>query len=602
MIKTITYIFVLLLFAVNCYAGPNRKAVQAIYKISHDDYAMNGGVINQLTRNRWNVNHTRIMLHESREKGRFYIDNGGRNFVWATIADAIANGGAGELAGGRVAYEQVFVPVPGVWPTNHSSIIDEDPGGPESYCRWKYDKAETGARWSTHSTVVWSNDPKEPSIIYQLCRDGWVRRIDVDDEYLEPLQGSINTTASTAVVGIGTAFTTELADEDEIVVGGVIRSVDGTPSDNTHLNVTIAFPDLPNDTTPEKYVDVETETRWVYVPDADRMGGDPPDASKPTKYLDTAVGYLESEVNTMMFTTTAKARKGYHLVNFTTREITISTDSFLIMPERDCGKNLDKLDILPQSVSGFLQHGHGTMSVDKQWFCGSGGRSRNKVNDMTNRDVPGCGYDPDDTPYPSNSCCPVLYENRNLLYGLNPHETLNPGYLDGDNAVNYPWLATQQSTHYSWNASPEWLTINTGQSWGTRSGPTMMPYSLYQLEWNSVAETMEAHHLLTRWTAARWKDGVSAPLAYGSDPGNNIMNYQYHFDHAHSRDGRWIMFTASGEEDKFSYEDYVLSKRPEYKGSTVIGVDDWRYNAIFLVDIDEEAPSPAISTTSPSGR
>lgn len=64
------------------------------------------------------------------------------------------------------------------------------------------------------------------------------------------LTGSIDTTASVNVVGVNTLFTTELASGDQITVSGETRIVD-VITDNTHLTVTVAFPDLVNDTSPE---------------------------------------------------------------------------------------------------------------------------------------------------------------------------------------------------------------------------------------------------------------------------------------------------------------------------------------------------------------
>ena len=65
------------------------------------------------------------------------------------------------------------------------------------------------------------------------------------------LTGSIDPTASTAVVGVGTLFTTELVTTNMIKVNSAVRTVD-TITDNTHLTVTLAFDDDGNDTSPEK--------------------------------------------------------------------------------------------------------------------------------------------------------------------------------------------------------------------------------------------------------------------------------------------------------------------------------------------------------------
>jgi len=65
------------------------------------------------------------------------------------------------------------------------------------------------------------------------------------------LTGSIDPTASVNVVGVGTAFTTELSLGDSILVSGETRVVD-TITDDTHLTVTVAFTDVANDTSPEQ--------------------------------------------------------------------------------------------------------------------------------------------------------------------------------------------------------------------------------------------------------------------------------------------------------------------------------------------------------------
>jgi len=65
------------------------------------------------------------------------------------------------------------------------------------------------------------------------------------------LTGTIDPTASTAVVGVGTAFTTELIVGDNILVSGETRVV-ASITDNNNLAVTVAFSDNGNDTSPER--------------------------------------------------------------------------------------------------------------------------------------------------------------------------------------------------------------------------------------------------------------------------------------------------------------------------------------------------------------
>lgn len=76
------------------------------------------------------------------------------------------------------------------------------------------------------------------------------------------LTGAIDPTASTAVVGVGTLFTTELILGQSIIINAETRIVDSI-TDNTNLTVTVAFTDTGNDLSPEKIeiVDVKCEMR-----------------------------------------------------------------------------------------------------------------------------------------------------------------------------------------------------------------------------------------------------------------------------------------------------------------------------------------------------
>ncbi len=64
------------------------------------------------------------------------------------------------------------------------------------------------------------------------------------------LTGTIDATASTAVIGVGTLFTTELVVGDYILVTGETRRVT-VITDALNLTVDTAFTDTLNDTTPE---------------------------------------------------------------------------------------------------------------------------------------------------------------------------------------------------------------------------------------------------------------------------------------------------------------------------------------------------------------
>ena len=79
------------------------------------------------------------------------------------------------------------------------------------------------------------------------------------------LTGSIDPTASTSVVGVGTAFTTELIVGDRITVSGETRVV-ATITNNTNLTVTAAFTNVANDTA------VEMERRAMQVQSNGNIG------------------------------------------------------------------------------------------------------------------------------------------------------------------------------------------------------------------------------------------------------------------------------------------------------------------------------------------
>ena len=74
------------------------------------------------------------------------------------------------------------------------------------------------------------------------------------------LTGSIDPTASTAVVGVGTLFTTELAVGDRITVSGETRAVTAI-ADDTNLTVDTAFTDNLDDTSPERTNLMDTVVR-----------------------------------------------------------------------------------------------------------------------------------------------------------------------------------------------------------------------------------------------------------------------------------------------------------------------------------------------------
>lgn len=96
----------------------------------------------------------------------------------------------------------------------------------------------------------------EPEVNYALLagRTGGQlidKSLSVQGEATSVLTGSIDPTASTAVVGVGTLFTTELVIGDSITVTGETRRV-VVITDSTNLTVNEAFSDNANDVSPDR--------------------------------------------------------------------------------------------------------------------------------------------------------------------------------------------------------------------------------------------------------------------------------------------------------------------------------------------------------------
>jgi hypothetical protein len=101
------------------------------------------------------------------------------------------------------------------------------------------------------------------------------------------ITGSINPTASTSVVGVGTAFTTQLRVGDRITVSGETRTI-ATITDDTNLTVTAAFTDTANDTA------VEMERRAMQISSAGLVGiGVKPSTAGETLAINGAAAFLE---------------------------------------------------------------------------------------------------------------------------------------------------------------------------------------------------------------------------------------------------------------------------------------------------------------------
>lgn len=99
-----------------------------------------------------------------------------------------------------------------------------------------------------------SYDENNKTIIDSIIASGTYQKLAqsvVPDQTEIPLTGSVDTSASTSVTGVGTLFTTELKVGDTIVVGTEKRVV-ATITNDTSLTVTSAFSDQSNDTAIKK--------------------------------------------------------------------------------------------------------------------------------------------------------------------------------------------------------------------------------------------------------------------------------------------------------------------------------------------------------------
>ena len=85
------------------------------------------------------------------------------------------------------------------------------------------------------------------------------------------LTGTIDATASTAVVGVGTFFTTELVVGQKILVSGETREVTAI-TDDTNLTVDTAFTDTANDTSPELVAPYWTQDQKIQASDKNTSG------------------------------------------------------------------------------------------------------------------------------------------------------------------------------------------------------------------------------------------------------------------------------------------------------------------------------------------
>lgn len=102
-----------------------------------------------------------------------------------------------------------------------------------------YDSDGTEAETAWDAGWNYADDQSVPSVLTgSIDNDNFV------------LTGSIDPAASTDVVGVGTLFTTELEVGDEIVVSTETREV-ATIVDDLNLTVTLAFTDNADDTSPE---------------------------------------------------------------------------------------------------------------------------------------------------------------------------------------------------------------------------------------------------------------------------------------------------------------------------------------------------------------
>jgi hypothetical protein len=95
----------------------------------------------------------------------------------------------------------------------------------------------------------------------------------IPDDKVVTLTGSIDTTAATTVLGVGTLFLTELVAGDRIRVSQTVAGVTTTATrivdsivSNTELEVTVAFADFANDPSPKRLDGYTMPIRYIKKP------------------------------------------------------------------------------------------------------------------------------------------------------------------------------------------------------------------------------------------------------------------------------------------------------------------------------------------------
>ncbi len=589
--KKILYIFILLFIASFAYGGDDQRQVAGVYQLTHGDYLVNSNNANTaFVRHHYNVDNTKVMYYEVEDgiDGCAILDPtcdgcpaeqpwghcaGGRGFVWADIATAkAANGGLGSGAGSRATYEAIFTPVPGVYPNG-------DMGATQRYC--------------DQLSVHWSNNPAEPNIVYQMCKDGRLRKIDVTVED-NPTNYPNGITLDTRI-----AYSNYIV-QTEHKGSRAIGYFEGT---NTVMYVK------------------------TYPNDKDEISGW------------TSIDYDEASISSG-----DPQNEGIDTSNDKEHDDTL----FVCWPHDKCWDLREYWYSLPRSIMCWKKHGHGAMNLTRDFTIGSSASGKNVINDMsitTTAELPaGCsdvsecntlypkvnGDRPDEWTDCRNeiwraaTCCEELTTNINLLvqpeilstgeiisvadagsgrvrvestaHGLHMEESVtitDSASYDGTyliyeviDANNFDITATfsgtdtgnwaennlfnyHQATHYSWNFSDDWLICDTGKSWsgpvgGLPNHPNIKDHSIFQIEFDGSdknAIVFEATKLITFRTVGRWNDGTTT--AHGSaKPSEQVLNFQYRPLPMGSDDGAYILVVASAAGNDgigaYSFEDYSL--------------------------------------------
>lgn len=161
----------------------------------------------------------------------FYVPNDGGQEITIWVSKAMLEGET-EIANSKPASRGILTLF-----SSHQFVNN-------AWDNKNWDKITDGKYWLNHTILTTMSGTSTDNEVVLDCNG------------TSTLTGSIDTTASVNVVGDGTLFTTELVVGDRILVGTELRTV-ATIIDNTHLTVTAAFTDQADDTSPQKFLNLD---------------------------------------------------------------------------------------------------------------------------------------------------------------------------------------------------------------------------------------------------------------------------------------------------------------------------------------------------------